>query len=169
MQSEALVPGVTDEDEMIRLIDSYSGLLLGMCSLMLNDRDLAQDIVQETFVRAWKRCDYQRETEKGWLIRVAVNLCHDYRRSRWWRHIDHRLSTDDLQISTDAPLHNEILDLVHQLPLKEKEVVILFFWNNMSADEIAAATGASRASVYRRLDKAKKHLRLELEGGSDSP
>lgn len=165
MQSEALVPGVTDEEEMIRLIDTYSSTLLGMCSLILNDRDLAQDIVQETFVRAWKRRNFQFESEKGWLIRVAVNLCHDYHRSRWWRNIEHRLSADDMQVSVPFSGQSEIMEMVHQLPLNEKEVVILFFWNNLPADEIAHFTGTSRASVYRRLDRAKKHLRLELEGG----
>ncbi len=165
MQREALVPGVTEEEEIVRLIDSYASMLQGMCTLLLNDRDLAQDIVQETFVRAWRRRNFSRETEKGWLIRVATNLCHDFHRSRWWKHIDHRIPSDELQIAVPAPEHSDILDLVHQLPFKEREVVILFFWNNLSADEIAEALGTSRASVYRRLEKAKKHLRLELEGG----
>ena len=165
MQSEALVPGITDEEEMIRLIDSYSNTLLGMCSLILNDRDQAQDIVQETFVRAWRHRGFQHESEKAWLIRVAVNLCHDYHRSRWWKHIEHRISTDELQIAVQAPEQNDVLELVQQLPFREKEVIILFFWNNMSADEIAVATGTSRSSVYRRLERAKKHLKLELEGG----
>ena len=165
MQSEALVPGITEEEEMTRLIESYSSLLLGMCTLILNDRDQAQDIVQETFVRVWRNRAAQKANEKAWLIRVAVNLCHDYHRSRWWKNIEHRFSADELQIPVVPEMHNEILDLVHQLPYKEKEVIILFFWNNLSADEIAAATGTSRASVYRRLEKAKKHLKLELEGG----
>ena len=165
MQCEALVPGITDEEEMIRLIDSYGQMLLGMCTLILNDRYMAQDIVQETFVRAWRNRDSQKGNEKGWLIRVAANLCHDYHRSRWFRQIDHRFSVDELQIAASSSESNEILELVHQLPWKEKEVVILFFWNNLSADEIALTLGISRASVYRRLEKAKKHLKLELEGG----
>lgn len=165
MQSEALVPGVTDEEEMVRLIDQHANMLLGMCTLILNDRDMAQDIVQETFLRAWQKHGVQRESEKGWLIRVAVNLCHDYHRSRWWKHIEHRISADELEIAIPTSGHSDILEMVHQLPFKEKEVIILFFWNNMSADEIALATGTSRASVYRRLEKAKNHLKLELEGG----
>ena len=165
MQSEALVPGVTDEEEMVRLIDQHANMLLGMCTLILNDRDMAQDIVQETFLRAWQKRGVQRESEKGWLIRVAVNLCHDYHRSRWWKHIEHRISADELEIAIPTSGYSDILEMVHQLPFKEKEVIILFFWNNMSADEIALATGTSRASVYRRLEKAKNHLKLELEGG----
>ena len=165
MQSEALVPGVTEEEqEITRLVDTYSPMLLGMCSLMLNDRDLAQDIVQETLVRAWKHRSRLKENEKGWLVRVAANLCRDYHRSRWWRYVDHRQCADEMELVAPAFETNEILELVQRLPLKEKEVIVLFFWNNMTADEIAAAAGISRASVYRRLEKAKQHLKLELEG-----
>ncbi len=163
MQSEALVPGVTNEEEMVRLIETYGDMLLKMCSLILNDRIQAQDIVQETFLRAWQQ--KRLMNEKSWLIRVAVNLCHDYHRSRWWKHIDHRTPVDELQIPVFASGQSEIWELINLLPYKEKEVVILFFWNNMNADEITHATGTSRASVYRRLEKAKKHLKLELEGG----
>lgn len=169
MQSEVLVPGITEEEKLIRLIESYSSTLLGMCTLILNDRDQAQDIVQETFIRAWNHRQTQHESEKGWLIRVAVNLCRDYHRSRWWKHIEHRFSADELQLTVSVPEQNDILELVHRLPFKEREVVILFFWNNLSADEIACATGTSRSSVYRQLEKAKKHLKLELEGGWQNP
>ena len=65
MQSEALVPGITEEEEMTRLIESYSSLLLGMCTLILNDRDQAQDIVQETFVRVWRNRAVQKANEKA--------------------------------------------------------------------------------------------------------
>lgn len=164
MQREALVPGVTEE-EMIRLMETYSGILLGVCSLILGDRDMAQDVVQETFLKAWKRHDYQQGSEKAWLLRVAVNLCHDYHRSRWWRHIDHRLSPEELPLVAPDAADGDIIHLVKQLPMKEREVIILFFWNNMSADEIAAALGVTRSAVYRRLEKAKKHLKLEMEGG----
>ena len=130
MHSEALVPGITEEEEMLHLVDSYSHLLLGMCSLILGDRDQAQDIVQETFVRAWKHRGLQRDNEKGWLIRVAVNLCHDYHRSRWWRNIEHRISADEVQIAVPFGGQSEILELDHQLPFRETEAIILFFWNN---------------------------------------
>ena len=165
MQREALVPGVTDEEQDItRVVDTYSPMLLGMCTLMLNDRDLAQDIVQETLVKAWQHRGRSKENEKGWLVRVAANLCRDYHRSRWWRYVDHRQSADEMELVAPAFETNEILELVQKLPFKEKEVIVLFFWNNMTADEIAAAAGISRASVYRRLEKAKQHLKLELEG-----
>ena len=164
MQREALVPGVTEE-EMTRLMDSYSGMLLGVCTILLGDWSLAQDVVQETFLRAWKRQDFRQGSEKAWLMRVAVNLCHDYHRSRWFRHNDRHTTPEELPLSVPAAFDSEILQLVRQLPLKEREVVVLHFWQGLSAEDIAAMTGASRSAVYRRLERAKQHLKLELEGG----
>lgn len=167
MQCEAKVPGLTEAD-MIRLMDTYSDMLYGLCRSMLNDAHMAYDVVQETFIKVWKQRDFSPRSEKAWLIRVAVNLCHDYHRSRWFLHTDRRTTIDVIPLAAVDDADREILDMVQRLPMKEKEVVLLFFWNNMNADEIAATLHISRSMVYRRLDKAKKELRLELEGGSNS-
>lgn len=55
MQKETLVPGSISEDDLIRLVDTYSGILLGLCRLTLGDTAMAQDIVQGTFLKAWKK------------------------------------------------------------------------------------------------------------------
>jgi len=164
MRGEAKVPGFTEED-MVRLIDTYSGILLGVCSLMLNDRHMAQDVVQETFLRAWKHRHLPKQSEKAWLLRVAINLCHDVHRSRWRRHIDQRIPLEELLIPAPEASNFEIIDMVRQLPVKERETVILHYWNNLSAEEIADMLSMSRAAVYRHLEKAKRLLRLEMEGG----
>ncbi len=165
MQHEALVPGFISEEELIRLVDTYSGILLGLCRLTLGDAAMAQDIVQETFLRAWKKGGFRQETEKAWLIRVAMNLCHDYHRSRWWKHIDHKAIVDELQIAEPEPEDREILALVKDLPFRERQFVILRFWNRMTLNDIADTLGVSPSAVVRGLEKAKKRLKLELEGG----
>ena len=84
------------EQEMLRLMDAYGPSLVGMCTLLLKDAHLAQDVVQETFIRAWRQGKLRQETEKAWLTRVAVNLCRDEYRSRWFRHVDRRITPDAL-------------------------------------------------------------------------
>ena len=165
MKTETREPGAVSESELIRLVDSYSGILLGLCRLALGDMAMAQDIVQETFLKAWKTGGFRKEGEKSWLIRVAVNLCHDYHRSRWFKHIDRSASTDEILIAEPDPPDLEILTLVKDLPFREREIVILHFWNRMTLSDIGKVLGISPAAVYRHLEKAKKHLRLELEGG----
>ena len=57
---------------------------------------------------------------------------------------------------------------VEKLPVKEREVIVLFYWQDMSAEAIADSLGLSRSQVYRRLDRARRRLKLDMEGGSDS-
>ncbi len=118
MKEETQVPGSMSEEELIRLVDTYSGTLLGLCRLTLGDTAMAQDIVQETFLKAWKNGGFRPESEKAWLMKVAMNLCHDYHRSRWWKHIDHRTAAYEIQISEPDPADREVLMMVRELPFR---------------------------------------------------
>lgn len=163
MRTDALVPGAISEEELSRLVNAYSGILLGLCRVTLGDMAMAQDIVQETFLKAWKKGGFRQESEKAWLIRVAMNLCHDYHRSRWWKHIDHSASTEDIQIAEPDPADREILTLVKELPFRQRQIVILHFWNRMTLRDIANTLEMSPSTVFRELEKAQKRLKLELE------
>lgn len=161
MDRNALVPGTANEQNLIRLMDTYSNLLLGLCIIILQDYHLAQDVVQEPFLRAWKHGQLREDTEKSWLVRVAVNLCRDLHRSRWMRHMDSSVNPEELIIPV-LPEENDVIREVKRLPRQEREVIVMHYWGNLSAIEIADALRIGRASVYRRLEKAKAHLRIEL-------
>lgn len=169
MAQSALVPGMTDEQEMLRLMAEYGPSLVGMCTLLLKDEHLAQDVTQETFVRAWKKGFLRQETEKAWLTRVAVNLCRDEYRSRWFRHVDRRFTPEEMTIPADAPqVDSDLLEYVHRLPMKEREVIVMHYWNDMAPEDIAHTLGIDRATVFRRLSRGRERLKIELEGGSES-
>ena len=88
MRKETQVPGSISENELNRLVDAYSGMLLGLCRLTLGDLAMAQDIVQETFLRAWQKGGFRPETEKAWLIRTAIRICIDEsRKSRRYANV----------------------------------------------------------------------------------
>jgi RNA polymerase sigma factor (sigma-70 family) len=152
MRTDALVPGAISEEELSRLVDAYSGILLGLCRLTLGDASMAQDIVQETFLKAWKKGGFRQESEKAWLIRVAMNLCHDYHRSRWWRHIDHSAPADGIQIAEPDPADREILTLVKELPLFHQENVRLRFLGDLDA-----LPKETKAVFQRGLDETSDH------------
>lgn len=169
MSRNALVPGSAQEQNFIRMVNTYSKLLTGLCVVSLRDYHLAQDVVQETFLRAWRKGDLCPETEKAWLVRVAVNLCRDQQRSRWRKYIDRSVTPADIDVPV-LPEENDVIRQVQQLPLKEREVIVMHFWGNLSAAEIADALHIGRASVYRRMESAKRKLRIELdERRSDEP
>ena len=159
---------IAAEREMRRLMDAYGPSLVGMCTLLLKDAHLAQDVVQETFIRAWRKGRLIRETEKAWLTRVAVNLCRDEMRSRWFRHVDRRQTPEVLPIPADAPEEDcDLLERVSLLPMKEREVIVMHYWNDMAPEDIAKMLNIDRATVFRRLSRGRKRLKIELEGGSE--
>ncbi len=154
------------EQRLMGLMDAYGGMLTGLCAMTLSDRALAEDVVQEVFWRAYRMMERGQtlQNERAWLIRVAVNLCRDLRRTAWFRHVDRRVQPDRLpERAAPDGRDPDVLEAVRRLPVTERQLVLMTYWQNMSADEIARAMGMSRATVFRRLNKAKKQLRDLVE------
>lgn len=165
----AKVPGSAREAELARMMRTYGNQLVGLCTGLLRDPMLAQDMVQETFIKAYKHMDSFRGenegSEKAWLTRIAVNLCRDYQRSRWFRFVDRSVSFDMLpeQSCPVEESHLELYQAITQLPHKYREVILLHYYQELDAGEIAQILGVSLSSVYRRLEKARTKLKDQLE------
>ena len=157
---------MADNQALLLMMQQYGAHVVGLCTLLLKDAHLAQDVAQETFIRAWKQGNLRQETEKAWLTRVAVNLCRDEQRSRWFRHVDRRITPEELPLQADTPdTDSDLLDSVHRLPAREREVIVMHYWNDMSPEAIAKLLNIDRATVFRRLARGRKRLKIELEGG----
>ena len=169
--SNAWGPGNASEEELSRLMDTYGGMLFSLCRMMLRDHHRAQDAVQETFIKAYNHLDHLPliRNEKAWLIRISINICRDTMRSAWLRHVIRSIDISELPEAAapqvDEPSASPLLDAVQNLPSKEREVLLLFYWQNMPPEEIAATLHISRATVYRRLERARSTLKITLEGG----
>ncbi len=152
-------------EELIRL---YQVPLLRLCYIQLQDRALAEDAVQETFLKAYKGfAEFRRESsEKTWLVRIAVNVCRDYQRGSWLRHTDRSVTPDMLQIGETQP-ETEDMDLslaVMKLPPKMREMILLYYYQDMGTEEIARTLGITQSTVSYRLKKSREKLRKLLEG-----
>ena len=83
------------EEHTALLVKRYGAQLVGLCSRLLRDHDLAQDAVQETLLKAYlKRGSFWGEnekSEKAWLMQIAVNVCRDQMRTSWFRLADSNL------------------------------------------------------------------------------
>ena len=148
-------------------MEAHEAALLRLCFVCLGDAGLAEDAVQETFVKAYKGFDrYRRESsERTWLTRIALNVCRDMQRSGWFRHIDRNTALDSLPEGS-APFterDDTLTRAVMALKPKLRDVVLLHDGQGMTAEETAEALGIARSTMYYRLEKAHRWLRKELE------
>jgi RNA polymerase sigma-70 factor (ECF subfamily) len=155
--SGALVPGAQKEQRLEAWLTAYGDAVLRMCFVYLSDRTLAEDALQDTFLKVWRRMDsFEGRNEasaKTWIMRIAINTCKDYRRSAWFRHVDIPLSAPDTTEESRALFMD-----VMRLPDKLKQVILLYYFHNLTMAETAEALGISRQAVQYRLNKAYQLL-----------
>ena len=161
----------TNENEateiLNRLVEQYQTPLRRMCFIMLRDEELAKDAVQDTFLKVYKNIDVFRGecSEKTWLMRIAVNTCRDMIHSAWFRHLDRRITPEQLPESCERA-DEDAVDLtieVMRLSQKHREVILLYYYENMTTDEIAQALGVAKSTVSVRLEQGRQNLRKMLE------
>ena len=91
---------------LTRLVETYQTPLMHICYMILHDEALAEDAVQETFLKAYKGYEAFRgeSQERTWLMSIAINVCRDMNRSAWLRHIDRRVTPEDVRITHTVPM-----------------------------------------------------------------
>ena len=159
-----------DQSAISKLIERHSRRVRDYINMMVKDRDVAEDIFQETFIKAYRNLDSFRadSSEKTWLTRIAINTCKNVYRTGWFRYID-RTVTLDMITERPAPAaaeDDELTTEIMNLPVKLREVALLCWLQGMAYEEAAETLGISRQAVGSRLNRARKKLRFAL-GGSD--
>ena len=148
------------------MIARYGDGVLRLCLIYLGDRQLAEDAFQETFVKAWKRRGTFRgeSSEKTWLSRIAVNTCRDMLRSGWFRMMKRSEPLEKL-FDLSAPAaedHSWVRDAVLALPGRYREMIVLYYDQEMTLREISELTGMPVNSVSTRLRRARALLEKTL-------
>ncbi len=156
-----------NEEQLRRLMEAYGDSILRMCALYLGDAALAQDLAQETFLRAYQHMEGFRgdSSEKTWLTRIAINLCKDELKRPWRKHASGRQPVEDLLAARQqpAPQDDTVLREVMGLRPKEREVVLLRYYQQLKLEEIAQTLAIPKGTVTSRLNRAKGRLRARLE------
>lgn len=156
-----------NEEQLRRLMEAYGDSILRMCALYLGDAALAQDLAQETFLRAYQHMESFRgdSSEKTWLTRIAINLCKDELKRPWRKHVSGRQPVEELLAARQqpAPQEDTVLREVMGLRPKEREVVLLRYYQQLKLEEIAQTLAIPKGTVTSRLNRAKGRLRARLE------
>ena len=159
-------PGSLRDQTIERLIRQYQTPLLRLCCIQLQDRALAEDAVQETFLKAYRKLDqFQGNANiRTWLSSIAINCCRDMYRGSWFKHIDRSISIDRLpeRAGEADPGEDAVTVEVMNLPIRLREVVLLYYFEDMNTCEIAETLRISQQAVSGRLLRARAKLRKAL-------
>ena len=162
---------ITDFDREKRLeelVGRYQTPLLHMCYLYLCDQSMAEDALQEIFLKIYRNMDRFRGecSEKTWVMKIAVNTCYSMNHSGWSRFFNRYVTPEmmpDETVQTDDE-DKQLVSAVAGLPLKLREVILLYYFQNLKVNEIAETLGISQSSVSGRLKRGRDRLKTMLEG-----
>lgn len=149
------------------VIDRYSDMLYKICFLILKNEQDTKDVLQETFLIYYtKKPKFESEEhKKAWLIKVSQNKCKEFLRFHK-RHA--ALPLEDMEetlVITDglSGSDKEILSLIWDLDYKLKSVVILFYIEGYTVNEIADILKTSPSAVKKRLQRAREKLSVKYK------
>lgn len=155
-----------------QLIDATHERLYRLAYHLMRDRDEAEDVVQETFIRAWQRRGDLRDPSAvvPWLSRIARNAARD--RLRWWRRRPERARTDVEPAGAAAPADQtligeeraaEVRRALDVLSEKHRVILLLREVEDMSYEHIAELLDLPVGTVESRLHRARAALAKKLE------
>jgi len=147
------------------LCSRYYTAMVALAHSKVNDKNLAEDIAQETFTKACFKLRSLRDKSKfaSWLGTICRNVCLDMLRKSD-NYEDNDLSTISAGQKTENLEEVErIRTLVTQLPPKMREIIYLKFYNGMTYEKISQVLGISTEAINGRLRRAKKLIAKRLK------
>lgn len=162
----------TDIEEISEIYERHGTRLLRMCYLYLGSKEKAEDALQETFVNICRNYgNYRGGSDiKTWITRIAINVClNEIKRSK--NHTVLSLSGDDEgwdfpdeSNNADIELNLVFVGIIKKLPLKLRQVTIMYYYMGYNMREISDLLGMNRSSVEFYIKQSKKEIKKELKG-----
>ncbi|WP_182200595.1 RNA polymerase sigma factor [Paraliobacillus salinarum] len=166
------------EQEFRLIYDLFYDRIFKDAFFIIKDQHLAQDVVQDTFVKAFKYIDRleNRERMGAWLSTIATRTAIDLiRKQNSWNGIptdelvlDHMQSKQEASASLDATIENKLIQeaLIEKISLLKpeyREVIVLKYIHELKDKEISAFTDLKEGTIKSRIHRAKKELRIQIE------
>ncbi|MBR3763513.1 MAG: sigma-70 family RNA polymerase sigma factor [Clostridia bacterium] len=180
MQQALVQPGVAaptrQQDNTLyftELYEKYATDVLRMCYFYLADRQKAEDVCQDVFVRLITTNPVLQEgREKAWLLKVAMNRCRDLWRGAWLKRVVLGSPVFELVPAPDQYSQmadqQEMMAAINQLPSMFKEVILLHYYQGYGISEIAEMMELPEGTISSRLSRGRKKLELILTKGGDA-
>lgn len=160
-----------DESEFVVLFREHYNAVLRFIERRVSDREAAADLTMDCFEIAWRKRDPRDPFGLPWLYRTARNLiANEYRRrdreGALWTHIEDHVRT--LSSEAEPALVGRLLELVRELPERDREILWLTYWEDLSAADVAMVMGMSDGAVWTRLNRLRARLLPLLRSAASS-
>ncbi|ADK03751.1 TPA: sigma-70 family RNA polymerase sigma factor [Bacillus anthracis] len=166
---------IEDKEDLIdEIMNKYGQEVLQLVYSYVNNKEVAEDVTQDIFVKCYKSLHTYKGNSnlKTWLWRIAINHCKDYLKS--WYNKKVIVTEDDFtymesqkesveQIVIQNAEDSRLASAVMSLPIKYREVIYLFYYEELSIKEIAIVIEVKENTIKTRLKKAKELLKKGLE------
>lgn len=152
-----------NNDPKRQVVEKYFDMVYRLALSQTKNKEHADDVVQEVFLR-YIKTDKVFENEehiKAWLLRVTINCSHNVFSNSWVQKTV-PISED---IVFDTKEKGDVYYAVLELPQKYRAVIHLFYYEDMSVDEISKYLGINSSTIKSQLSRGRKLLRKKLEGG----
>ena len=163
-------------EDMRAIMDQYGDDVWQYAYFLTKKPDMADDIAQEVFIKCYLHLDnFRHESSyKTWLYRITINLCKDKLKSWSFRNIIFSdqfpnksakyKETPELQLINNES-NQMVAEKIYSLPIKYREVIILYYYENLTYNEISDLLKVKISTVKSRLHRARLLLKRKLERG----
>jgi len=158
----------------------YSALMLRTASMIVGDRDIAEDVVQDALIQVWHHLPELREAGalRSWLMRIVVNQCISFKRklARSAAFLRQSLLEQETDMLAQVADHHkgrmerdwDIAQSINNLPMKQRVAIVLHYYYGMTLPEMAGTLQTSENTLKKRIQAALTNLRRNFRS-SDVP
>ncbi|MGX6443513.1 sigma-70 family RNA polymerase sigma factor [Neobacillus sp. K501] len=163
------------EETIEWLMNEFGKKIVRLAFTYLRQEQLAEDVAQEVFMKCYQKLDtFRHESSyQTWLYAITVNLCKDRLRSWSFRNIiiNDFFSTRSIHHHTpesdllDGETKNELSRCILELPVKYREIIILYYYEELSYKQISELLEITIPTIKSRLHRGRNLLKKKLKGG----
>lgn len=156
-------PGMLATQELLR---RHGDRLFRLVSLRFPSRSIAEDIVQETFLRAMAEVGGLREEQSffAWLVRISIRIGLDERKKHWRELYPGEVPEERAEQDIDLQDQEAVRRALTALDEDTRELIVLRYWAGLSVAELAEILDAEEPAVRKRLERARAKLERRLRG-----
>ena len=151
-----------NNDIIENLISLHGNDVLRIATAYTRNPDISEDIFQEVFIKVAQNINKfeKRSSEKSWIIRITINTCKDYLKSSWNKKV---VPMDVIETNSDIFTEDSIIKEILKLPIKYKEVLLLYYYQDLLTSDIAKILNIPEPSVRTRLRRARELIKEKLK------